>query len=143
MLGKAREGSRSSGRLGRAWDGSGGMKNNQNAELYANNYEKLQKCGTVCKEGGVDLQHPPTFAHSSTLVALFIIWQITKEGKSVELYAKVGGVCQQPPCKSGKSVKHSSKMQLFIIWQIMKSGKSVGLYAKVGGGSVNNPPAKV
>ena len=35
---------------------------------------------------------------------------IVKSCKSVGLYAKVGGVGQQHPCKSGKSVKHSSKM---------------------------------
>ena len=73
MFGKAREGSRSSGRLWRAWDGSGGMKNDKNAELYANNYEKWQKCGTVCKRGGVEL-HPPDFCIQSGTFATFDNW---------------------------------------------------------------------
>ena len=65
-----------------------------------------------------------------------------KSCKSVELYAKEGGVGQGHPCKSGKSVKHSSKMDSGIIWQIMKSGKSVKLYAKVGGGRSTTPLQK-
>ena len=52
---------------------------------------------------------------------------------------KLGGVGQQPPRESCKSVKHSSKMDSGIIWQIMKSGKSVKLYAKVGGVRQQHP----
>ena len=68
---------------------------------------------------------------------------IVKSCKSVGRYAKVGGSVKGPAGKSGKSVKHSSKMQLFIIWQIMKSCKSIQAYAKVGGWWSAPPLAKV
>ena len=86
-LRSARDGSGGLEELGKArgaWDGSGGMKIIKNAERYANNHEKLQKCGTVCKRGW-------GLIYSTTLLPLFIIWQIMKSGKSVGGYAKVGG----------------------------------------------------
>ena len=66
------------------------MKSCKSVELYA-------------KEGGVDLQHLPTFAYSPTLLPLFIIWQIMKSGKSVKLYANVGrGLVKGPLAKVAK-----------------------------------------